>query len=97
MTGLIEGSDYLFRVSAENAAGASPASKELGPITAKRPSTPLKFVKPLVDQDSKVSNTYTFIQHAYITLLFLGFCIIINRCNKEWVYCYHRHMCVSVM
>ena len=54
MTGLIEGSDYLFRVSAENAAGASPASKELGPITAKQPSTPLKFVKPLVDQDSKV-------------------------------------------
>lgn len=69
VTGLVEGTDYHFRVSAENAAGSSPHSKELGPITAKKPATPIKFVKPLEDQEVKVSISYRAIKCYRKTLI----------------------------
>lgn len=58
MSGLVEGSDYYFRVSAENEAGAGATSKELGPLTAK---TPVKFVKQLDDQEVKVEDCVTLV------------------------------------
>lgn len=59
VTGLVEGSDYHFRVSAENAAGTSPASQSIGPITPKTPTTPIRFLKPLEDKEATVEDTVT--------------------------------------
>lgn len=46
-------------MSAENAGGASAVSNEVGPITAKKPTAPIKFVKPLEDQEAKVEDSVT--------------------------------------
>lgn len=56
VTGLIEGSEYHFRVSAENTAGMSPASQPIGPVIPKAPETPIKFILPLQDQEAKVDD-----------------------------------------
>lgn len=59
VTGLIEGTSYHFRVSAENTAGTSPASESIGPIVPKTPTTPLRFLKQLEDAEAKVEDRVT--------------------------------------
>jgi len=54
VTGLVEGSNYHFRISAENVAGVGSSSSEVGPITAK---DLIKFTIPLEDQDVKIEDS----------------------------------------
>ena len=60
ITDLNEGTDYEFRVLAENRAGAGPPCKPIGPIKAQTPRIPVHFIRELEDQTVEDEMIATF-------------------------------------
>ena len=57
---LTEGTEYEFRVSAENEAGVGSPSNTAGPIKAQEPKQPVAFTKELQDVNVKEDNSASF-------------------------------------